>query len=93
MEDCVFNFFDEVKQKAARYKDCLNGYNFVNISGRLLYIEGHAGLTILSKDVIAFKTQKGRVAVEGREMTLLELTENSMLIEGEILKKIGQNLG
>ena len=82
----VFNFFDEIKAKTAHCKDMLFDFNIVNISGNLLYVEGHKGLTILTNEIIAFKTKKGRVVVEGINMMLTELTNNSMLIEGKIVK-------
>ena len=82
----MFNFFDEIKQKANRCKDLIHDYNLVNISGRLLYVEGHMGLTVLTEEMIAFKVNKGRVVVEGESMILAELTSNTMLIEGKIFK-------
>ena len=82
----MFNFFDEIKHKTSKYKDMLNDFNIVNISGRLLYIEGHKGLTVLTNEMIAFKINKGRVVVEGEDMVLAELTQNTMLIEGKIIK-------
>lgn len=82
----MFNFFDEIKHKTAHYKDMLHDFNIVNISGRLLYVEGHAGLTVLTSDMIAFKINKGRVVVEGEDMILSELTSNTILIEGKIIK-------
>ncbi len=82
----MFNFFDEIKNKTVRFKDLIHDFNIVNISARLLYVEGHMGLITLSSEIIAFKIKKGRVVVEGKEMSLTELTSNSMLIEGKIVK-------
>lgn len=83
----MFNFFDEIKKGIANVEpDLLNSYNLVNISGRVLYVEGHKGLTTLSKELIAFKVKRGRAVVEGKNMTLVELTENTMKIVGEISK-------
>lgn len=83
----MFNFFDEIKKGIANVEpDLLNSYNIVNISGKILYVEGHKGLTTLSKELVAFKVKRGRIVVEGKNMYLNELTENTMKIVGEIVK-------
>ncbi len=81
----MFNFFDEIK-KNFKSIEPLNSYNLVNISGKILYVEGHKGLTTLSKEMIAFKVKNGRIVVEGKNLILNELTENTMKIVGEIVK-------
>lgn len=81
----MFNFFDEIKKGLKGVEtDLLNSYNLVNISGKVLYVEGHKGITILSKERVAFKVKHGRVTVEGKNLILQELTENTMKIVGEI---------
>lgn len=83
----MFNFFDEIKDKVSHLDNNLyNDYNLVNISGKLLYIEGHQGVTILNSQMIAFKIKKGRIVVEGENLILSELTPNTMLIQGKIVK-------
>lgn len=80
----MFNFFDELKKKTSN--DLVVDFNLVNISGKLLYVEGHLGLTILSQENIVFKVKSGRVVVEGENLYLSELTNNTMLIKGNIIK-------
>lgn len=82
----MFNFFDEIKKGIDAIEPTLNSYNLVNISGKLLYVEGHKGLTLLSKDIISFKIKGGRINVEGKDLVLNELTENTMKIVGQIIK-------
>lgn len=86
MEGYVFNFFDEIKSKVNLDHNLLNDYNIINISGKLLYVEGHQGVTIITKEMVAFKIKKGRVVVEGQNMILNELTENTLLLQGKIIK-------
>ncbi len=81
----MFNFFDEIRKKSSS-PELLNSFNIVNMSGGLLYVEGHLGLTVLSTEMIAFKIKKGRVVVEGNNLKLAELTDNTMLIQGNIVK-------
>lgn len=82
----MFNFFDEIKDKIGKNHEFLSDYNLINISGDLLYVEGHKGLTVLSTNMIAFKVKKGRVVVDGENLFLKELTENTILIQGKISK-------
>lgn len=82
----MFNFFDEIKSKVNLDHNLLNDYNIINISGKLLYVEGHQGVTIITKEMVAFKVKKGRVVVEGHDMILNELTENTLLLQGKITK-------
>lgn len=82
----MFNFFDEIKSKVNLGHNLLNDYNIINISGKLLYVEGHQGVTIITKEMVAFKIKKGRVVVEGQDMILNELTENTLLLQGKIIK-------
>ena len=83
----MFNFFNEIKNKASGIDyNLLNEYNIINLSGKLLYVEGHQGVTIISNDMVAFKIKKGRVVVEGKELVLSELTSNTLLLQGVIIK-------
>lgn len=81
----MFNFFEEIKKSVGLERDIL-AYNLVNVGGKILYVEGHQGLTILSKEMIAFKVKRARVTVEGRDLKLFELTESTMKIVGQIVK-------
>ncbi len=83
----MFNFFNELKKSLSHYQQqTITNYHLVNVSGKMLYVEGHLGLTILSKEMIAFKVKGGRVTVEGANLILSELTENTMKIVGDIKK-------
>ena len=82
----MFNFFDEIKAKVGIKGDALYNYNIVNISGRLLYVEGHKGLIVLSEKKVAFKLKKGQAVVEGSGLVLAELAESTLFIQGKIDK-------
>lgn len=79
----MFNFFDEIKKKSGiDFQD----FNLVNVSGKLFYVEGHLGLTVISNEMIAFKVKGGRIVVEGENLFLSELTDRTMIIKGKIIK-------
>ena len=86
----MFNFFSEVKQNLKNQQNLnFDLFNIINISGQMLYVEGHLGLVTLSKETISFKVKKGVIMVEGSEMILAELSENTLKICGKI-KKVEQ---
>lgn len=80
----MFNFFNELKKKGNG--EFIQTFNIVNTSGKMLYIEGHLGLTVMTPQMIAFKIKNGRIIVEGEGLFLSELTDNTMLIKGNIVK-------
>lgn len=83
----MFNFFDEIKDQLKKVeKKLLASYTMVNLSGKILYVEGHLGLTVLSSNIIAFKIKNGRIEVKGNGLYLSELSFNTLKIEGEIIK-------
>lgn len=81
----MFNFFGELKNNVKELNK-LGNFNIINISNKIIYAEGHKGLVTLSKDVIAFKIKGGRIVIEGSDMFLMELTENTIKISGNIKK-------
>ena len=81
----MFNFFDEIKNKIRSAKeDVFDNFNIVNLSGKVVYVEGHMGLVQLSKEKIVFKVKRGQISVEGRDLKIPEISENTLYIYGQI---------
>lgn len=81
----MFNFFSEIKRNIKNI-DLSGGYNLINMSGKVLYIEGHLGLTLITKKEVCLKIKNGRLLVEGEDLVLSELSENTVKISGKIIK-------
>ena len=75
----MFNFFGEIKKDLK-----VDEFHIINISNRILYVEGHRGIKMLTKSLVVFKVKNGSVGVEGEGLNLSELTENTLKISGEI---------
>ncbi len=75
----MFNFFGEIKKDLK-----VDEFHIINISNRILYVEGHRGIKMLTKSLVVFKVKNGSVEVEGEGLNLSELTENTLKISGEI---------
>lgn len=86
----MFNFLKEIKN-GFKYSENFDfdSFNLINISGQILYVEGHLGLVTLSKELVSFKVKKAVIVVEGKDMILSELNENTIKICG-IIKKVEQ---
>lgn len=86
----MFNFLSEIKENLKNPENYgFESFNIINISGKILYAEGHLGLVTLSKELISFKVKKGAIMVEGSNLILSELNENTIKICGNI-KKVEQ---
>ena len=81
----MFNFFNEIKSSLKKVEK-LDNFHLINISNRMLYVEGHRGLLTLTKELVSFKIRGGVIMVEGDGLYLLELTENTIKISGTIKK-------
>ena len=84
----MFNFLEEIKENLKTPLE-FNSFNLINVAGHLLYVEGHLGLVTLSKELVSFKVKGGVIMVEGQNMILAELSENTLKICGTI-KKVEQ---
>lgn len=82
----IFNYFDELKQSLNLDEKILQNYNIINLSGKILYVEGHCGVIKLQSDCVSFKIKKGTVEVKGDKLSLRTLSENILAIEGVIHK-------
>ena len=79
----MFNFFNEIKNSVKKIK-VTERYNIINISGQIVYVEGHKGITLLSSDVIAFKIKDGRINIYGKSLSLSELADDTLKVTGVI---------
>ena len=82
----MFNFFDELKAEFAVKEDVFADFSIIDIAGKLLYIEGHRGLLSLGEDKFCVKVKKGEVSVQGKSLSLVKLTHNTVAIKGKIEK-------
>lgn len=80
----MFNFFDEIKGEFALKDDAFSQFNIINISGKLLYIEGHKGLLSLGQEQVCVKVKKARIIVNGKNLNLAKLCHNTIAIKGKI---------
>ena len=86
---CVFNFFDEIAFDFGLEVERINSFNIVNMSNKLLYVEGQKGVLSIGDDVISFRVKKGAISVFGENLKLRRITKTTLVIVGNIKKVEG----
>lgn len=80
----MFNFFLELKNKCNELKGKISPYQLVMVGDSVLYVEGKIVLMTLAKDSIVFKVEGGVIIVNGKNLTLKDISENTITITGKI---------
>lgn len=80
----MFNFFSELKNKYGELKEKINPYQIVMMGDFLMYVEGELSLMTLSKENIVFKVKGAVIIVSGINLTIKDITQNTLTITGKI---------
>lgn len=80
----MFNFFEGLKKEFKLPSELFGNYNLVLVSGSFLYVEGHKGLLKLSEENISLRVKGGVLIVLGSNLSIKELTPNTISITGKI---------
>lgn len=81
----MFNFFDEIKNKCKNVQEKIAPYQCVLIGSYLLYVEGFSALMTYTEKTIVFKVKGGIITVCGDNLSLKELSLNTITIQGKIV--------
>ena len=82
----MFNFFNDIVADYGLEIDLKNGFNLVNISNKILYIEGQKGIVLISEEVMSFRIKKGVITIYGQNLMLKRITNTTLTIIGNINK-------
>ena len=82
----MFNFFSEIKNKFKETMSKTSPYQIVTMGDFLMYVEGAINLMTLSKENIVFKVNGGVIVVSGENLSLKEITTNTLSIVGKIYR-------
>lgn len=80
----MFNFFSELALDYNLNIGEYNQFNLVNLSNRLVYIEGQKGIIKIATDCITFRVKKSVISVFGQNLTIKRITDTTLVISGEI---------
>lgn len=82
----MFKFFNEVIADFGLENEVVNSFNIINMSNKLIYIEGHKGVISINSDVISVRVKKGAVCIYGKNLILKKISGTTLCINGEIKK-------
>lgn len=80
----MFNFFTELKNMCCEIKNKITPYQIVTMGDYLMYIEGELKLATLCEENVVIKVKDGMVVISGKNLTIKNMTQNTMTICGKI---------
>ena len=66
----------------------LKEYKYINIGGKLVYIEGQKGLVNLSKEEISFRVHKKVCSIKGSDLFIKYYDNSTAVICGSIVSVV-----
>ena len=66
----------------------LKEYRYINIGGKLVYIEGQGGIVNLSKEEISFKVRKKVCTIKGSDLYIKYYDNSTALVCGSIISVV-----
>ena len=81
------NLLDEIDSYVAKeYGITFNDYRLVNISGKVLYIEGHTGINILGQNEMSFRLKKKMLTIKGENLIVKYFDKSTAKELGKIVQ-------
>ncbi len=80
----MFNFFEEIACDYGLETGLGNNFNLVNMSNKMIYVEGHKGIVSISTETISFRIKKGVISIVGTKLFIKRITKTTLTICGEI---------
>ena len=80
----MFNFFSELVADFGLEIDKLNSFNIVNMSNKLVYIEGQKGVVKIGSVSMSIRVKGGVIVVFGQNLKLKKITGTTVCIVGKI---------
>ena len=66
----------------------LKEYRYINIGGKMVYLEGQSGILNLTREEICFKVRKKTCTIKGSELYIKYYDNNTALICGSIVSVV-----
>lgn len=81
----MVNFFDEIlKLSGQENAEFVAEYKIINISSKIVYIEGFKKLTIAEKTIISVRTKKSKIIILGESLIIKKMSKDFLVITGLI---------
>lgn len=66
----------------------LKEYRYINIGGKMVYVEGQKGIQNLSKDEISFKLNKKTCTIKGNDLYIKYYDNSTAVVCGSIVSVV-----
>ena len=80
----MFNFFNELTSSLNLEFDTVGSFNLVNISNKVVYIEGQKQILKISSEQIIVKIKNGEIHITGQDLVIKRITNTTLTIIGKI---------
>ena len=80
----MFNFFSELIADYGLEIDGVSSFNIINMSNKLVYIEGQKGVVKISSESMSIRIKGGLVEVLGQNLKLKKISRSTVCIVGKI---------
>ena len=67
----------------------LKEYRYINIGGKMVYVEGQKGIVTLTKEEISFKVHKKICTIKGCDLYIKYYDNSTALVCGSIVSVVG----
>ena len=82
----MFSFLNEINDfLELPMTSTITGYKYVNLAGRLLYVQGYKDILNFNEHEIVLKLKEGELKIGGKNLNIKELNLNSIVIDGKII--------
>ncbi|MBO5884999.1 MAG: YabP/YqfC family sporulation protein [Clostridia bacterium] len=80
----MFNFFNEIISDYGLENNLLNSFNIINMSNKIVYIEGQKGLFSISSTKISILVKNLKINILGENLVVKKITETTITVMGKI---------
>jgi sporulation protein YqfC len=90
----MFNFLNDINDLLqVPITNTFSDYKYVNLSGKVIYVQGYKDVLTFSQTNIILKLKSGELNITGENLNIKDLNLNSIVIEGviKIVEQVGGN--
>ena len=87
----MFNFFCELAGEYGLENSVVNSFNLVNMSNKLIYLEGLTKIISIETNLITLKVKNNVINIFGENLTIKRISGSTITIVGNI-KQIESSL-
>jgi len=66
----------------------LKEYRYINIGGKMVYVEGQKGISNLTRDEISFKVNKKNCTIKGSDLYIKYYDNSTAIVCGSIVSVV-----